>query len=199
MDKNGSGAGRPPRLPPRPAGSRQAARPPPPPASRKITASRQALAPHSGPKPEPEPPAQAKNAFRETLGEKAYENLKAALRAICRVSGASLQQFRVAQDSLLFFPNPPSQEHSVFGRIEFLGGTPEFRIYFDDAGWGRNKPGMCRAIMKECGQGDASEAMVLLLTGMGHTYLRVLETGVFICAARSRDGQPSIYFALHLA
>lgn len=202
MDKNGGGARRPPPPPAhKPTGERKALMPPPPPAARKITSTMGVPRPgsFSGPKPGPEPPAQSRNSFKETLGEKAYENLKALLRAVCSASGASLQQFKLTHDELLFYRDPSSQEYSRFARIEFFDGKPELRIHFDDVGWGQDRQGACRAILKECGQGDASEARILLLTSLPHIYLRIAENGISICAARARDGQPSSYIMLNPA
>jgi hypothetical protein len=199
MDENGSGARRPP--PPPPTTAQKRATPPPTPGVRRVTATMTvppASRPDSfsGPKPAPDQ-LQAKDGFRNALGEKAYEKTKAVLRMLCRISGMSMQQFLVSQDALILRDLASGQD-SQLARIEFAGGKPELRIYFEDLGWKSEKDQRCREVLRACGALDPTlEGRLKMLVGMNQIFIGINENEVSLCGAGERGGS-SLSFFLHV-
>lgn len=194
-----SGARRPP--PPPPAQAQKRATPPPIPGARRVTAVMPAatLRPDSfsGPKPAPEQPP-TRNIFKENLGEKAYENLKAALRMLCRVFGMSMQQFLTTADALIFRDLASGQDLQV-AKMEYAGGRPELRLYFKELGWDNKKEERCRAILMACSALDLkAEGRLKMLAGMIDIFISVNEKEVSICGANKPGGDTSLSFFLHV-
>ncbi len=196
MDEKGSGAQRPPLPPPT---QPQRATPPP---IRRVTATMPAVsAPRSesfsGPKPAPEPPA--KNAFRENFGERAYENLKAALRAVCKVSGMSMQQFMTTPYALIL--RDASGQDLPVAEIAYMGGLPELRIHFSELGWDCGKEEKCSAILSACSTLDTKtegKGRLSMLAGMADVFIRISEKEVSLCGAQKRGANSVIAFILNV-